>query len=404
MNHHLVGLVLFPWIALSVPAVASIALVSGDLVASEQSPPTLHGVDRVSGASTGSCPCSACTSSIKDVTVHGTSEIYVSTRYEIVEIDASSCANRVVTSIQVASGFFTGITLDRDGALLVTAADCTDCVREPSRTYGGVLRVDRSSGTQSILFSGPPMISPDGLAVAPDGRIYVAAQDTAAGFDSGVIRIDPASPATAAFVAIGDDTAAPIDRTDIVSATDVAIENSAGPLYVLDTRYRGSTLQDELRIIAVDLAGAPTSNQTLLTEGLEGVNQDRSSGSLLGIDILGGTLLTFDHVFSTGSSSDYAGVVSFVPGVSSGEGTHLTDASAFYYPSGLALVPEPEPLGAGVTACLALMSLLARAATSSSKPAFSPLTSTRRPGVGPSKPGAARSRPASASWPQAARR
>jgi len=68
-----------------------------------------------------------------------------------------------------------------------------------------------------------------------------------------MLRIDPESPAAASFVAIGDDTVAPIDRTDIVSATDVAIENASGPLYVLDTRYRGSTLQDELRLIAVDL-------------------------------------------------------------------------------------------------------------------------------------------------------
>lgn len=362
MNDRLVGLVLFSGIASSVPAVASIVLAPGDIVVSESSPRAVHGVDRVGGASKGSCPCSACTSSIRDVAVRGTSEIYVSTPYEIVEIDASSCANRVVTSMQIAFGFFNGITLDRDGALLVTADDCPDCVRELSTKYGGVLRVEKSSGAQSIVFSGPPMISPDGLAVAPDGRIYVAAQDTdTVGFDSGVIRIDPASPATAAFVAIGDDTVAPIDRTDIISATDVAIENSAGPLYVLDTRYRGSTLQDELRIIAVDLAGAPVSNQTLLTKDLEGVNQDRSSGSLRGIDIVGGTLFTFDHVFSTGSSSDYAGIVSFEPGVSV-YATPLTDPSAFYYPSGLVVVPEPEALGAGVAACLALTSLLARAA------------------------------------------
>ena len=355
------ALALLSLTVLSSPAWASIALAPGDLVVGEQSPPTVHGVDRVSGAPKGSCPCSACNSSIRDVMVHGTSEIYVSTPYAIVEIDASSCANRVVAEIDVPFGFFSGITLDPSGALLVTADDCTDCVRETFRTYGGVLRVDRSSGTQSILFRGPPMIGADGLAVAPDGLVYVAAQDSDADFDSGVIRIDPANPAAAAFVAIGDDTAAPIDRTDIISATDVAIENAAGPLYVLDTRYRGSTLQDELRIVAVDLAGAPTSNQTLLTRDLEGVNQDRSSGGLLGIDIAGGTLFTFDHVFSTGSSSDFAGIVSFVPGVSAGEGTPVTAPSAFYYPSGLAVVPEPESLGAGAAACLALTLLRSRA-------------------------------------------
>ena len=273
-----------------------------------------------SGASKGSCPCSACTASISDVTVHGTSEIYVSTPYEIVEIDASSCANRVVTSIQVAFGFFKGITLDRDGALLVTADDCTDCVRELGTTYGGVLRVDRTSGAQSIVFSGPPMISP---TVSRSRRTAASTSlhrsPTAAPRLPAGSRIDPANPRAAAFVAIGDDTADPIDRTDIVCATDVAIENAAGPLYVLDTRYRGSTLQDELRLARREPRRRAHQQPDAADEDLEGVNQDRSSGWLLGIDIAGGTLFTFDHVFSTGSSSDWAGIVSFEPGVSSGE-------------------------------------------------------------------------------------
>ena len=354
------GLVLVGFVALlSSNASASIALMPGDLVVSEQSPPTVYGVDRASGASKGSCACSACTSSIHDVTVHGANEIYVSTPSAIVEILAASCASHVVAEIDIAFGFFSGITLDPSGALLVSAEDCAACARDGNTTYGGVLRVDRSSGARTLLFSGPPLISPGGLAVAPDGRIYVAGQDTEAGYASGVLRIDPESPAAASFVAIGDDTVAPIDRTDIVSATDVAIENASGPLYVLDTRYRGSTLQDELRLIAVDLAGAPTSNQTLLTEDLEGVNQDRSSGSLLGIEVSGATIYTLDHVLSTGSSSDWAGIVSFVPGVSSAEGTHVTDPSAFYYPSGLAVVPEPHGLASAAASFLSLASLSA---------------------------------------------
>jgi hypothetical protein len=357
----IVALALALLVARNHAAGAAIALAPGDLVVSEQSPPTLYGVNRASGASKGSCVCSACTSSIRDVTVHGANEIYVTTSNAIVEVLASSCASRVVAEIDVAFGFFSGIALDASGALLVTAADCAACARDGSIDYGGVLRVDRSSGARSVVFSGPPMIGADGLAVAPDGLLYVAAQDTAAGYDSGVIRIDPAHPGAAAFVAIGDDTAAPIDRTDIISAVDVAIENAAGPLYVLDSRYRGSTLQDEMRIVSVDLAGAPTGNQTLLSRDLEGVNQDRSSGTLLGIAIAGGTLYTLDHVFSSGSSSDWAGVVAFVPGVSSGEGTHVTDESAYYYPSGLALVPEADALDAGVAAIVAMVALRPRA-------------------------------------------
>ncbi len=353
------GLVLVGFMALlGSSASASIALTPGDLVVSEQSPPTVYGVDRASGAPKGSCECSACTSSIHDVTVHGANEIYVSTPSAIVEILAASCASRVVAEIDIAFGFFSGITLDPSGALLVSAEDCADCAHGGT-TYGGVLRVDRSSGARTLVFSGPPLISPGGLDVAPDGRIYVAGQDTESGYASGVFRIDPESPAAAGFVAIGDDTVAPIDRTDIVSATDVAIENASGPLYVLDTRYRGSTLQDELRLIAVDLAGAPTSNQTLLTEDLEGVNQDLSSGSLLGIEVSGGTIYALDHVFSTGSSSDWAGIVSFVPGVSSAEGTHVTDTSAFYEPSGLAVVPEPHGLASAAASFLSVASLAA---------------------------------------------
>lgn len=275
---------------------------------------------------------------------------------------ASTCESRVVAEIDVSFGFFSGLTLDAAGDLLATAADCAACERDGSTNYGGVLRVDRATGARSLVFSGLPMIGPDGLAVAPDGRIYVAAQETEAGYASGVVRIDPENPGAAAFVAIGDDTAPPIDRTDIVSAADVAIESSDGPLFVLDERYRGASLQDELRLLSVDLAGAPTSNQTLLTEDLEGINRDRSSGFVLGIEVSGGTIYTLDHVFSSGSSSGRAGIVAFTPGVSSAEGTHLTDTSAFYYPSGLAIVPEPDRASSGGVALLACAVAAARRA------------------------------------------
>jgi len=77
--------------------------------------------------------------------------------------------------------------------------------------------------------------------------------------------------------------------------------------------------------------------------------------------VSGGTIYTLDHVLSTGSSSDWAGIVSFVPGVSSAEGTHVTDPSAFYYPSGLAVVPSRTASRSAAASFLSLASLSAPA-------------------------------------------
>lgn len=51
-----------------------------------------------------------------------------------------------------------------------------------------------------------------------------------------------------------------------------------------------------------------------------------------------------------------------MPGTSTAEGTHVTDVSAFYCPSGLAIAPEPGALALGAAASLALSRLAPRAA------------------------------------------
>jgi sugar lactone lactonase YvrE len=61
---------------------------------------------------------------------------------------------------------------------------------------GRIIRVDPLTGRQSLLAGGPPLVDPAGVAVAPNGDVYVA--DNFQADDGGaVIRIDPASGAKA---------------------------------------------------------------------------------------------------------------------------------------------------------------------------------------------------------------
>jgi sugar lactone lactonase YvrE len=61
---------------------------------------------------------------------------------------------------------------------------------EPNRRDGAVIRVDPLSGRQSLLSSGGEFFDPAGIAVAPDGQIYVV-DNRAPDNDGAVIRVDP---------------------------------------------------------------------------------------------------------------------------------------------------------------------------------------------------------------------
>jgi DNA-binding beta-propeller fold protein YncE len=61
---------------------------------------------------------------------------------------------------------------------------------EPNRKDGAVIRVDPLTGVQSLVSSGGEFFDPAGIAVAPDGWIYVV-DNRAPDNDGAVIRVDP---------------------------------------------------------------------------------------------------------------------------------------------------------------------------------------------------------------------
>jgi sugar lactone lactonase YvrE len=84
------------------------------------------------------------------------------------------------------------LAIERDGSLIV--ADMGQFAREDPTPDGAIVRVDPRSGAQSVVSKGGALVDPAGVAVAPDGTLYVVENVGAAG-DPAVIRIDPVSGA-----------------------------------------------------------------------------------------------------------------------------------------------------------------------------------------------------------------
>ena len=80
------------------------------------------------------------------------------------------------------------LAVEPDGKLVV--AD----LGEPNRKDGAVIRVDPLTGVQSLVSSGGEFFDPAGIAVAPDGQIYVV-DNRAPDNDGAVIRVEPRSGA-----------------------------------------------------------------------------------------------------------------------------------------------------------------------------------------------------------------
>jgi DNA-binding beta-propeller fold protein YncE len=88
---------------------------------------------------------------------------------------------------------------------------------------GRVIRVDPGTGMQSLVASGGRLVDPSGIAVAPDGTLYVLENVGASG-EPEVVRINPATGAQA-VVTSGDELCYPFG---------IVIE-SAGSLVVADS-------------------------------------------------------------------------------------------------------------------------------------------------------------------------
>ncbi len=85
------------------------------------------------------------------------------------------------------------LALEADGDILVADMG-SPCLVSRCDSDGRIIRVDPITGRQTLLASGAPLLDPAGIAVAPDGSIYVA-DNYAADDDGAVIRVDPVSGA-----------------------------------------------------------------------------------------------------------------------------------------------------------------------------------------------------------------
>jgi DNA-binding beta-propeller fold protein YncE len=106
------------------------------------------------------------------------------------------------------------LALEHDGNLVV--AD----IGEPNRKDGAVIRVDPLTGRQSLVSSGGEFFDPAGLAVAPDGQIFVV-DNRAPDNDGAVIRVDPH---TGAQTLVTERSSAP-GRTELDLPFGIAIES-----------------------------------------------------------------------------------------------------------------------------------------------------------------------------------
>jgi DNA-binding beta-propeller fold protein YncE len=82
--------------------------------------------------------------------------------------------------------------VERDGGLVV--ADMGQFVSDTPAADGAVIRVDPTTGAQSLVSKGGALVDPAGVAVAPDGALIVL-ENVGAGGDPAVIRVDPRSGA-----------------------------------------------------------------------------------------------------------------------------------------------------------------------------------------------------------------
>jgi uncharacterized repeat protein (TIGR01451 family) len=123
-----------------------------------------------------------------------------------------------------------GLAREPEGGLVV--AD----VRDPSPTGGGgaplfdgaIVRIDRSTGAQIPVSQGDLLVNPTGIAVAPDGTIFVADPDALAELVRGrVIAVDPVSGAQSV-----------VGELDLLERpTGIAVEET-GTLLVADAAGR----------------------------------------------------------------------------------------------------------------------------------------------------------------------
>jgi DNA-binding beta-propeller fold protein YncE len=146
------------------------------------------------------------------------------------------------------------LALEHDGKLVV--AD----IGEPNRKDGAVIRVDPLTGRQSLVSSGGEFFDPAGLAVAPDGQIFVV-DNRAPDNDGAVIRVDPH---TGAQTLVTERSSAP-GRRELDLPFGIAIESDGN--LVVSNRVLPNELPE----------GCPVAGKVVRVNPLTG-DQARVSG------------------------------------------------------------------------------------------------------------------------------
>lgn len=344
--------------------VHAVTLTPGDLVVGEsRSPVLISVVNAQTGVKTVICSCTTL-QTIRDVAVKGAEKIYAvgqlpNALYGVIAVEPATGAQTVVSS----GGVFkspTGIAVESSGSILVSDNSST------SPLAGSVIRVNPSTGQQTVISSGNRMTQAWGLTVGSTGQILVAGNiNFPAGQlplnriqASGVLAIDPTS-GQQTVVAYGDQfDLTPASWTEMISASDVAVDKD-GVIYVLDKRYRGSTLEDETRLIRIDPI---TGTQTLLTSSLKGVDRTKSGFDFRGIAVSNGVVYAPDYRLS---ETGLQGISKFDPAVGFRQGVTVASTD-FYYPTGLDLVAPAITTTTSTTATTSTSTTTTAVATTTS--------------------------------------
>jgi sugar lactone lactonase YvrE len=99
-----------------------------------------------------------------------------------------------VFRVDPASGAATAILTGTKPSSLVLRPDGKLLVLMSTGTAPGIFLLDPATGLASPITSGPPLTSPQGIAVAPDGSIYVA-DPSAYAAQGAIFRVDPGTGA-----------------------------------------------------------------------------------------------------------------------------------------------------------------------------------------------------------------
>jgi sugar lactone lactonase YvrE len=212
------------------------------------------------------------------------------------------------------------LAVERDGSLVV--ADMGQFASDDPTPDGAIVRVDPRNGMQSLVSRGGALVDPAGVAVAPDGSLYVL-ENVGVGGVRGVIRVDPATGAQT-VVAQGGALCNPFG---------IAVEPS-GDLVVAD--YGTLVMQNRMIADCPRATGSlvrierSTGRQTILTAG----NLLRSPFGLA-VDPRGRILVANESVSAT------AGIVAVDP--VTGQQSVVVPNSAddlLRFPERLALAPD----------------------------------------------------------------